>query len=269
MKIEKLSAVNSTDIIHSVWSISIEKDKIQEGYYFFPDNHAEIIISFKGLFHRTIIGSRKTHTIAPGEGLLARTRSRGMMLSGEEDIRLLIIKLHPQCPCFMGSEHSYKFKEDVQSFLMPAHFQHEWRKAIVNNEPLTLVETFKAYLNEQQDRGMQQVDSLIAETICLIKKNKGEIKVKELYELFGISKSTLEQKFNREVGLSPKEFCKIEKLKNFLKNYEEFKNEMSLTQLTFKSGYYDQSHLIKDFKYYVDESPKRFLTQANRISLIA
>ncbi len=269
MKIEKIAISNADVVIHSVWQISIEKEKIAEGYYFFPDNHAEIIVSFKGLFHRAIIGSKRKYAIAPGEGLFTRTRSRGMVLTGDEDVRLLIIKLHPQYQCILSNENTYKFKEDIQKFTLPSLYQYDWRKAIVNNQPEALICIFESYLQEQTEKGIRRVDSLIEETIALIKKNKGEIKVKELYELFGISKSTLEQKFNREVGLSPKEFCKIEKLKNFLKNYEEFKHEMSLTQLTFKSGYYDQSHLIKDFKYYVDASPKRFLTQANRISLIA
>ncbi len=269
MKIEKIAVGDSEEIIHSVWLINIEREKIAEGYYFFPDNHSEIIVSFKGLFHRTIIGSAKRHTIVPGEGLYTRTRSRGMVLTGEEDVRLLIIKLHPQYQCILSSDQTYKFKEDIQKFSLPAQYQHSWRRAIVNNNPGELISIFEGYLKEQKAHGNRRVDSLIEETIALIKKNKGEIKVKELYGMFGISKSTLEQKFNREVGLSPKEFCKIEKLNNFLKNYEEFKNEMSLTQLTFKSGYYDQSHLIKDFKYYVDESPKKFLTQANRISLIS
>ena len=269
MKIEKITLNNSNEIIHSVWLISIGQEKIKEGYCFFPDNHAEIIISFKGLFHRAIIGSTKKSTIAPGEGLFTRTRSRGMVLTGEEEIRLLIIKLHPQYQCILSNDRTYKFKEDIQKFTLPTLYQHDWRKAIVNNNPGALISIFENYLSEQSLMGHRRVDSLIEETISLIKKNKGEIKVKELYSMFGISKSTLEQKFNREVGLSPKEFCKIEKLKNFLKNYEEFKNEMSLTQLTFKSGYYDQSHLIKDFKYYVDESPKKFLTQANMVSLFA
>lgn len=269
MKIEKIAISEVDEIIHSVWLIHIEKEKITEGYYFFPDNHAEIIVSFKGLFHRAIIGSTKKSTIAPGEGLFTRTRSRGMVLSGEEEIRLLIIKLHPQYQCILCDDRTYKFKEDIKKFSLPAVYQHDWKKAIVNNNPGELINIFETYLAEQSILGNNRVDSLIEETISLIKKNKGEIKVKELYGMFGISKSNLEQKFNREVGLSPKEFCKIEKLNNFLKNYEEFKNEMSLTQLTFKSGYYDQSHLIKDFKYYVDESPKKFLTQANRISLIS
>ncbi|MEQ8880390.1 MAG: helix-turn-helix domain-containing protein [Cyclobacteriaceae bacterium] len=269
MKIEKIAVSSLDEIIHSVWFISIEKEKITEGYYFFPDNHAEIIVSFKGLFHRSIIGSTRKSAIAPGEGLFTRTRSRGMVLTGDEEVRLLIIKLHPQYQCILCNDRTYKFKEDIQKFSLPTLYQHSWKKAIVNNNPNELISIFETYLTEQSFLGHKRVDSLIEETISLIKQNKGEIKVKDLYSMFGISKSTLEQKFNREVGLSPKEFCKIEKLNNFLKNYEEFKHDMSLTQLTFKSGYYDQSHLIKDFKYYVDESPKKFLTQANRISLIS
>ena len=74
----------------------------------------------------------------------------------------------------------------------------------------------------------------------------------------------MEEKFSKSLGISPKEFCKIEKLNHFLSNFFQYE-DMNLTQLTFKSGYYDQSHLIKDFKYFVDLSPRRYLKEANRL----
>ncbi|MEO1253829.1 MAG: helix-turn-helix domain-containing protein, partial [Bacteroidota bacterium] len=83
------------------------------------------------------------------------------------------------------------------------------------------------------------------------------ISIKEIYSLLNISKSKLEQHFNREVGLTPKEFCKIEKLNCFINSYKEDTSQ-SLTELTYQCGYYDQSHLIKDFKYFLDTSPKKF-----------
>ena len=267
MRIEQIDTSSPKKVIHSIWMIRMEKEKLQEGYYFFPDNHAEIIVSLKGSFQRSIVGGRKTTKVLPGESILTRTRNRGMVLSGNDDIRLLIIKLQPQYLGLFSCESAYRFKEEIQTFSLPSEYKWDWKHAIVNNQPEELAEIFEQYSEELQHQGKKQIDRLIDETIMLIKHNKGEIKIKELYELFGVCKSTLEQKFNKEIGLSPKEFCKIEKLNHFLKNYEEFKSEMSLTQLTFKSGYYDQSHLIKDFKYYVDDSPKRFLTKANLVSL--
>ena len=100
---------------------------------------------------------------------------------------------------------------------------------------------------------------LLEDAIDLIKKYKGEIKIKDVFETLGVSKSLLEQRFSLAIGLTAKEFAKIEKLNHFISNYYKYKDSLNLTQLTFKSGYYDQSHLIKDFRYYTDQSPGEFL----------
>lgn len=55
-----------------------------------------------------------------------------------------------------------------------------------------------------------------------------------------------------EIGLTPKEFCRIEKLNYFIRTYKQ-ESEGTLTELTYKCGYYDQSHLIK---YFLNTSPR-------------
>ena len=112
-----------------------------------------------------------------------------------------------------------------------------------------------------------KTDPVVEASIALIRHVRGDIRVKELNEELGVCKSTLEEKFNRNLGLSPKEFCKIEKINQFLDNYQQHKDEMTLTQLTFKSGYYDQSHLIKEFRYFVDLSPRKYLKEVNKLQL--
>ncbi|MFY0600181.1 MAG: helix-turn-helix domain-containing protein [Cyclobacteriaceae bacterium] len=269
MKIEQLNLSNPSEIIHSAWNIKLEKEKAKEGYYFFPDNHAEIIVALKGDFSRRIVGSRKKYNLLQGESILAKTRSRGMVIEADSDIALLIVKLHPQFLNIFMQNPYYKFRDEIQRFNVPPRFNQEWKNGLFYKDKKQLVGIIEQYVEELKEGKSNLSDKLIRETIELIRAQKGEIKIKELNDILGICKSTLEQKFNREIGISPKEFCKIEKLSNFLKNYSEFREEMTLTQLTFKSGYYDQSHLIKDFKYYVEDSPKRFLNHANKVMLYA
>ncbi|MEP4535370.1 MAG: helix-turn-helix domain-containing protein [Cyclobacteriaceae bacterium] len=269
MKIEQLKITNPSEIIHNAWIIDLEKERAAEGYYFFPDNQAEILIALKGNLSRRIVGHRRQHPLMQGESILAKTRSRGMVLQADEDITVLLVKLHPQYLNSFSKSPNYRFRDEVQKFIIPGRYMPDWKTAIFYKDKEALIDIIGTYVDELSDSNKNLADKLIQETIDLIRKQKGEIKIKDLNEMLGICKSTLEQKFNREIGISPKEFCKIEKLCNFLKNYNEFAGEMTLTQLTFKSGYYDQSHLIKDFKYYVDDSPKRFLNNANTVLLYA
>ena len=115
---------------------------------------------------------------------------------------------------------------------------------------------------ETKSKAKEKKANALETSIELIKDSHGQIKIKELYETLNVSKSTLEQYFIRETGLTPKEFCKITKLNHFIASYENNEAE-SLTELTYKCGYYDQSHLIKDFKYFLDTSPRRYFLGRN------
>ena len=110
-----------------------------------------------------------------------------------------------------------------------------------------------------------KIDLVVKCATQLIKAHRGEIKIRELNDQLGVCKSTLEEKFSKAMGLSPKEFCKVEKLNNFLMNYRIHQANMNLTQLTFKCGYYDQSHLIKEFQYFADISPRKYLKEVNKL----
>jgi AraC-like DNA-binding protein len=82
------------------------------------------------------------------------------------------------------------------------------------------------------------------DSIC---KSKGDISVYELSRSLKINESTLYRSFTVALGQSPKDFIQTVRFRNVLKLLleQQYKN---LTELTYKAMFYDQSHLIKDFK---------------------
>ncbi len=268
MKIERLTCEQEGEVIQSAWAINLEKERVKEGYFFLPENHVEIMIVLKGSLSRRIVGYRKAHTFTQGEMVISRARNRGMVIESEEQVSFLLLKVRPLYLSIFQQNPYYNSKEEIQKLTMPAKFSYKWRTAIFQRDACKLVMMLSGYTRELLETTKLTIDPVIESTIEKIQEQRGEIKIKEINEMLGICKSTLEQRFSREVGITPKEFCKIEKLGYFLKNYAENHDRMTLTQLTFMSGYYDQSHLIKDFKYYVEESPKRFLNQTNKVLLV-
>jgi len=55
----------------------------------------------------------------------------------------------------------------------------------------------------------------------------------------------------------PKQLCRSLRFKHVFKRLSASKVE-SNAELALACGYYDQSHLIKDFKYYTGKSPTAF-----------
>ena len=87
----------------------------------------------------------------------------------------------------------------------------------------------------------------------ILKKN-GIVSLGQLCTEFNISKRTLQRRFFDELGMPPKEYLQIARLNHALTllKSNQYKN---LTELGYLSGYYDQSHYIRDIRKMFGISP--------------
>jgi AraC-like DNA-binding protein len=80
-----------------------------------------------------------------------------------------------------------------------------------------------------------------------------------------LSQKQFKRIFTDYVGLNPKEFLQIAR---FTKTSHtlQIQPKMSLNELAYKCGYYDRSHLIKDFKISSGYTPTEFLANCDPCS---
>lgn len=240
-----------------LFSNTYESRKESQELLLIPDNYAEIIIpACERQVKIRIIGTARLLELKKGAYFLA-PRRRGMEVYLDSNTHLTIIKLNP-----IYTKHICDRLDEVFTGIFEFNwddkaFEELKRDAKQNNPYRLLKRLSNHFLGECMDR---EINPTIQESISRIKDTSGAIKIKDLYTNLNISKSKLEKHFNNELRMTPKEFCKIEKINHFIKSYHEGFNQ-NLTELTYKCGYYDQSHLIKDFKYFLDTSPKRYFTQ--------
>lgn len=90
-------------------------------------------------------------------------------------------------------------------------------------------------------------NTLVKYILELIKKENGILSTGEISRQFNISTRSLERKFRDYIGMSPKEFLQITRLNHALELIQNQQN-FSLTRISYLSGYYDQSHFIKDIE---------------------
>lgn len=83
-------------------------------------------------------------------------------------------------------------------------------------------------------------------------------RAEDLAEAACVSFRTLDRLFARRIGLTPKEFLKIERLKIAVAMMKA-RSEANLTAVAYSAGYYDQSHFNKDFHAMVGVTPKGFV----------
>jgi len=100
-------------------------------------------------------------------------------------------------------------------------------------------------------------DQLVGKGVEYIRLAKGQISASKLSEKLSVSPKSLERKFSGSIGKTPKQFIKLIRFQETLKDFCVDKN-MNLTDYAYKNGYFDQSHFIKDFKSYCGYTPKEF-----------
>jgi len=73
---------------------------------------------------------------------------------------------------------------------------------------------------------------------------------------YGLSSRYLQKLFISYSGLGPNLFSKISRFQKSLHMVAQ--KQLSLTAIAHECGYYDQSHFIKDFKYFTGSVPSHF-----------
>ncbi len=100
--------------------------------------------------------------------------------------------------------------------------------------------------------------SLVSGVLNAIVKNPAEATMKDLVRQCGCSQRHVIKKFKEEVGVTPKEFMKISRFQHALARIESG-HSTSWSELSLDCGYYDQSHLIAEFRAYSGFTPVQYL----------
>jgi AraC-like DNA-binding protein len=128
--------------------------------------------------------------------------------------------------------------------------EEELSNAITNKERIAVVENFLL-----SNIKFETNDVMVNEALKLIESANGNFKSAELVLLLNTNVNSFEKKFRSRVGIGPKHFSSIVRLKTAIKNYTPGKD---LTQLSYEAGFFDQSHFIKYFKSFTGENPTHF-----------
>jgi AraC-like DNA-binding protein len=103
-------------------------------------------------------------------------------------------------------------------------------------------------------------DNQIQQAIALILKHQGKLPIKTIRDQVFLAERTFERKFSTQVGLSPKQFAKVIQFKCSLQQLTE-ENYSQLLDISYNSGFSDQSHFIRSFKRYTGKTPSEFLQE--------
>lgn len=81
----------------------------------------------------------------------------------------------------------------------------------------------------------------------------------------GISRTTLIKHFMLQIGTTPAKFRKIVRFRNAMKRHRLKISAENLSDISYDAFYFDQSHMIKDFKSLTNLSPKNFFSKISTL----
>jgi AraC-like DNA-binding protein len=118
--------------------------------------------------------------------------------------------------------------------------------------PIENVTTLEAALLRRLDPGRdRRVDAAVERIIA----GGGNARIDEIAREIGISRQHLARQFLHHVGVPPKTFARVMRFRRVLDSLD---GEAGWAAVAAAHGYYDQSHLIADFRELAGATPNAF-----------
>ena len=90
-----------------------------------------------------------------------------------------------------------------------------------------------------------------------IHQKRGIIEIDQLAFDSCLSRKQFERDFSNIIGLSPKKYLRVIRFQNAISQIQN-DAKMELTKLAYVCGYFDQSHMIRDFKQLTGYTPMQY-----------
>jgi AraC-like DNA-binding protein len=98
-----------------------------------------------------------------------------------------------------------------------------------------------------------------------------QVTVASVLNQTGLSQRHFIQLFHRQVGVTPKAFCRVRRFQRILESVHRAR-EVNWVHLALDCGYYDQAHFIHDFREFSSLTPtqywERATTHLNHVSIL-
>lgn len=134
-----------------------------------------------------------------------------------------------------------------------------FEKIVTSRDFKFQIQVFMEEYLKQYKKYETRTQSIAATVTDLIIESSGQRKIQEIADMTGYSVRYINRVFTDTMGLSPKSFSKLMRFQCLVGNLNNALN-MDMADLSVDMGYYDQSHMIKDFCKLADATPTNYLS---------
>lgn len=110
-------------------------------------------------------------------------------------------------------------------------------------------------------------DETVSRAVTAILHSRGRASIDDIARAAGTSGRNLERRFTPRIGLTPKMFSRVIRFRRVMTSIRNGR-PTSWSRLAADAGYYDQSHLIREFKAFSGLTPEGVLREHARVGII-
>jgi AraC-like DNA-binding protein len=220
------------------------------------DGSAELVFHYKGRFDELIQGDKTTPSFVSGLHGQSQNFRRFII---DEGFGIFGVYLYPYAiPALLGipADEVSDQMPDLETLLGKEGAELEERMMLAPNHDAR-TEIIVEFLSMRLIRAVKPEPGVF-KAIQHVIQNQGLSRVSDLAEQSCLSSRQFERKFKAFSGISPKLAVRINRFQAALSTYAD-KNK-SLTEIAYASGYYDQSHFIRDFKIFSGQHPRFYFS---------
>ncbi len=181
-------------------------------------------------------------------------------LSGEEQVRILSVVFKP-----WGARAFFRFplnevagKHATAEELSDGPFRELEKYVTSQPDEAKCVCMIEAFLLRRFQGGKPYTYQRMTEAVRLIDRTGGEVSLTDLAEVTCLSQKQFQRVFTDQIGIRPKEFLRTVRFQYTLSRMN-VPMEVDFTRLACECGYYDQSHLIREFRQFSGYTPKEYI----------
>lgn len=224
-----------------------------------PDGCPEIVFNLSDRFKRLHAGIEETQPAT----LFAGQMSRSISIRPTGHVSLFGVRFHPAGAFSIGRVSMHELTDDIVEIgQVLGRCGRELEERIA--EAKGFDERVRAFENffQRQLAVRPSEDRIAGFAVEAIVESGGLISVSRLTEKIGISERRLERRFRKRVGISPKMLARTVRFQKVVNRIKD--GDLLDTALSF--GYFDQSHMIREFKEFSGETPLGYFRKTHGFS---
>lgn len=216
---------------------------------FMPDGYAELVFVFNGGFERAELDAAAP-ALRLRRSYVIGGRSRSIVTRETGGVKVIGVKLEPRLLRGLLRSPLTALRDqivDLADLNDRGLLELEDRLANCRGAAGTFATLDRFLLARRAE--FQQADPLVERVTRAIRADRGGTPLTRAARDLGIDPRTLERRFVAWCGMSAKSYARIARFKHA---YHAFLNDRD-----YLEGFYDQSHFIREFRFFTGASPTR------------